>query len=73
MPTTDIRSVSLMELPESDARRALAAELEAGRAYLYKEIRGWTTLIIFHDGDRRLTCTEWLAEYTAIKNAQNAA
>lgn len=38
MPSYDIRSIPLTELPEGEARRALAAELTARRAYIYKTI-----------------------------------
>lgn len=38
MPSYDIRSIPLTELPEGEARRALAEELTARRAYIYKTI-----------------------------------
>lgn len=38
MPSYDIRVVPLTELPEGDARRALAEEMAARRVYVYKTI-----------------------------------
>ena len=45
-----IKSVPLSELPEGDARRALAAELAAGRADVYKQLITHKTIIWLDHG-----------------------
>lgn len=93
MPSYDIRSVPLTELPEGDARRALAAEMLARRVYVYKTIpnpnRSTRTVIWLDSGpyaeqqlaacamahvqpEQRIFCDQWLALYTAAKNAEAA-
>jgi hypothetical protein len=85
MPS-DIRSVPLSELPDGDARRALAEELKAGRADVYKQLITHKTIIWLDHGpyaeqrlafcrmahlqpEQRLFVDEWLALYTASRNA----
>jgi hypothetical protein len=45
-----IKSVPLSELPEGDARRALAAELAAGRASVYQQLITHRTIIWLDHG-----------------------